>query len=189
VKNLIAFLEKVRIRQILTVFLAGVLLVISTACNSGDVTGARPENPPVQMGGNNNPHKSGGDGYTNYKASTDSKAVRGNRADLQLVAPQLIAASNVGDIQSNRDDVLYPSANAGSTNRPAIGTRAQKELQEQVKQFPKERQPVIDRSDPGEKILERVGEQFKDASGFLKETGDSALQKPELAPNPAERRY
>lgn len=188
-KNLIAFLEKARIRQILTVFLAGMLLVISTACNSGDVNGARPENPPVQMGGNNNPHKSGGDGYTNYKATTDAKAVRGNRADLQLVAPQLIAASNVGDIQSNPEDVLYPSANAGKTNNPAIGTRAQKELQEQVKQFPKERQPVIDRSDPGEKILERVGEQFKDASGFLKETGDSALAKPELAPNPAERRY
>ena len=64
-KNLIAFLEKVRIRQILTVFLAGVLLVISTACNSGDVNGARPNNPPVQMAGKNNPHKSDGAGYTN----------------------------------------------------------------------------------------------------------------------------
>ena len=188
-KNLIAFLEKVRIRQILTVFLAGVLLVISTACNSGDVNGARPNNPPVQMGGNNNPHKSGGDGYTNYKASTDSKAVRGNRADLQLVAPQLIAANSIGDVQSNPSDMLYPSANASGTNNPAIGTRAQKELQEQITQFPKERQPVIDRSDPGEQILERIGEQFKDASAFVKETGDSALEKPELAPNPAERRY
>src|SRR6476469_5258359 len=182
-KKLTDLFKKVRLGQILTVFLAGVLLFTSTACNSGDSLGARPENPPVQMGGNNNPHKGGGDGYTNYKASTDSKAVRGNRADLQLVAPQLIAANNIGDIQSNPEDVLYPSANAGKTNNPAIGTRAQKELQAQVKQFPKERQPVIDRSDPGVKILERVGEQFKDASGFLKETGDSALKKPELAPN------
>jgi hypothetical protein len=33
--------------------------------------GARPNNPPVQMGGQNNPYKMGGDENTQYKMSTD----------------------------------------------------------------------------------------------------------------------
>ncbi|MEW5857264.1 MAG: DUF6658 family protein, partial [Cyanobacteriota bacterium] len=70
-KHLTAFFKKLRLRQILTVFLAGALLIVTSACNNGDSLGARPQNPPVQMGGNNNPHSNGGDGYTNYKMSTD----------------------------------------------------------------------------------------------------------------------
>jgi hypothetical protein len=42
----------------LTVFLATVVLFVSTACNTGDMRGARPDNPPVQAGGANNPYKS-----------------------------------------------------------------------------------------------------------------------------------
>ncbi len=87
-----AFFKRLRIGQFLTVFMAGVLLFTSTACNAGDVRGARPENPPVQMGGMNNPHKGGGDGYTNYQMSTDPKVNQSpakaekNRADLSIVA-------------------------------------------------------------------------------------------------------
>jgi hypothetical protein len=182
VKNLVTFVRRLPLRQILTVFLASVMLVVTTACNNGDTLGARPNNPPVQMGGNNNPHTKGGDGYTQYKMSTDPKVERaGDRADLQLVAPQLIAAK----IDSNAGDLLYPGENATDTANPAIGTRGQRALQQQTQEFPKQRQPVIDRSDPSQKILERVGEQFKDASEFLNDTGDAAVQRPEMQPNPS----
>lgn len=195
-KNLTALFKKFKLRQIVTVFLAGVLLLVSTACNNGDVRGARPQNPPVQMGGNNNPHKGGGDNYTRYKMTTDpgAKAASNqrNRADAQLVAPQLIAANTVDTpsrVDSSASDILYPGSGASETSSPGIGPRGQRELQEQTQRFPKQRQPVLDRSNPDAKILERVGEEFKDASAFLKDTTDSALSRPELAPNPAERDY
>jgi hypothetical protein len=103
VNHFTAFLRKLQLRQVLTVFLAGLLLFFSTACNTGNVQGARPENPPVQAGGNNNPYKGGGDGYTNYKASTDpgvnSKKANQerDRADAQLSDKQLIAAKLLGN--------------------------------------------------------------------------------------------
>ena len=180
-KNLVAFFKQLPIRQILTVFLASVLLVVSTACNSSDIRNARVDNLPVQVGGNNNPHKNGGDNYSQYKMSDPrAKQHQGDRADTQLVAPQLIAAA----LDSNANDLLYPGENATTTQNPAIGPRGQKALQEQIQEFPKQRQPVIDRSDANQKILERVGEQFKDASEFVQDTGDAAVRRPEMQPNP-----
>jgi hypothetical protein len=56
------------------------VLFLTTACNSGNEVGARPQNPPVQMGGQNNPHKGGGDGYTQF--NTDRKPVQNlNRSE------------------------------------------------------------------------------------------------------------
>ena len=49
--KLTAFFKKLRLRQVLTVLLAGVLLTISTACNSANVQGANPNNPPAKAGG------------------------------------------------------------------------------------------------------------------------------------------
>jgi hypothetical protein len=60
-------------RFVMAAFLGAVLLLTS-ACNAGNEVGARPQNPPVQMGGQNNPHKGGGDGYTQY--NTDPKPVQ-----------------------------------------------------------------------------------------------------------------
>jgi len=51
VNKLTAFFKKIRLRQVLTVLLAGVLLTISTACNSANVQGASPNNPPVPGNG------------------------------------------------------------------------------------------------------------------------------------------
>ncbi|MBD1910789.1 MULTISPECIES: DUF6658 family protein [unclassified Leptolyngbya] len=63
--------QRLSLARVLLVALIGMLLITTTACNTGDVRGARPDNPPVQMGGNNNPYKSGGDGYTGFKATED----------------------------------------------------------------------------------------------------------------------
>jgi hypothetical protein len=104
VRALTIFFKKLHLARILTVFLAGIALFFMTACNTGSVTGARPNNPPVQAGGANNPYKNGGDGYTNFKASEDprvnSQSVNKeqNRADIQLIYPQVIAANTEGDV-------------------------------------------------------------------------------------------
>ncbi|OKH31289.1 hypothetical protein NIES2119_29210 [[Phormidium ambiguum] IAM M-71] len=187
--NLINFLKKVRIHRILTVLLAVTAILFTTACNSGNVTGARPNNPPVQAGGANNPHKNGGDGYTNFKASTDPRVnsqtvnKERNRADIQLISHQLIA----GNIESDASDLLYPGVDATSSKNPDIGPRGERELEKSVTQIPAPRQGVINRNDPDAQILERVGETFKDASAFIKDKFEQPTE-PELQVNPAKER-
>ncbi len=69
-KKLISLLKSLQFAKILVVLVVSMTLFL-TACNPGNAQGARPNNPPVQMGGQNNPHKQGGDGYTQYKMTTD----------------------------------------------------------------------------------------------------------------------
>jgi len=180
-EKLTNLLKKLRLRQILTIFLAGVAIFVTTACNSGDQLGARPNNPPVQAGGANNPHKGGGDGYTQYNTSTEPRAASStntqgrDRADSQLVSNQLIAA--------NSDNLLYPGSGANNSQLPPIVPGSEKALQ--APQIPALRQPMVDRNDPDAKILERVGEAFKDAGAFIKDKGDEANARPEMKRNPA----
>ncbi|MEQ8538942.1 MAG: hypothetical protein RIB93_16010 [Coleofasciculus sp. D1-CHI-01] len=63
-------------RQILTLALACVMLLIGTACSSTVVDSGRPENPPVQAGGTNNPYKKGGDSYTENNMSLNPDVSR-----------------------------------------------------------------------------------------------------------------
>jgi hypothetical protein len=69
-KKLTAFFASIRWIKLLTIGLVGSILLLTTACNNGDKLGARPDIPPVQMGGQNNPYKQD-DGYTQYRMSTD----------------------------------------------------------------------------------------------------------------------
>ena len=181
-KQLTALFKKLQLRKILTVFLAGSLLFLSTACNPGDARGARPNNLPVQAGGQNNPHKMGGDGYTNFKSSTDPNVnnIPGNkRADLQVNSNRLIAAT--GD-----NEILYPGGEAPAgtfENGKEVPIKSAKDL---VKPQPG---GLIQREENlGDRVtqrLEKVKETFSEASEFLKEKGDEALARPELQPNPA----
>ncbi len=187
--RLMAFFKKLRLRQILTVFLAGVLLVVSTACNTGNAQGARPNNLPVQAGGANNPYKSGGDGYTDLKMSTDPKvsnpkAKSGrDQANLQLNSNQLIAA----DLTRNKEsELLYPGA-----EEPA--GRALKEAQLPIitsEDFTKAEPGGLNQQNEnlGERIQNRVEtatEAFKKAGAFVKEKSDEAGERPEFQSNPA----
>lgn len=173
--TLTALLKKLHLGRVLTVFLAGLVLLVTTACNSGNEVGARPNNLPVQMGGSNNPHKGGGDGYTEYRTSTDRAAVKGTKDRASLPTGQLVAAIN-----SNASDLLYPAADATETKSPAIGPvgEAGKRKFYDAKQIPAPRQPVIDRSDPDAKILEKTGQAFKDATGFLKDAAETPAHEP-----------
>ncbi|MEG4352013.1 hypothetical protein QUA70_16160 [Microcoleus sp. LAD1_D5] len=185
-----SFFKRLRIGQFLTVLMAGLLLFTSTACNAGDVRGARPENPPVQMGGMNNPHKAGGDGYTNYQMSTDPKVNQSpakaekNRADLSIVGDHLLAATTA---ESNSSKLLYPGSAPMETDKfdPELG--GDKTLLEASDGQPAKAQPVFDRSDPDANILERVGAAFKDASGFLQDSAEDAKESSVTKLNPLQK--
>jgi hypothetical protein len=176
--KLTAFFKKLRLRQVLTVFLAGVLLIISTACNSANTQGANPTNPPVQAGGANNPYKSGGDKYTNLKMSTDPKVsktnVKGQQSNLDS---SILVAAN---------DILYPGAET-----PA--GRAAKETELPIKTNKDFTEPKIGGTnqrnpDLGERVENRVEaatDAFKEAAGFVKDKADEAGRRPEAQSNPA----
>jgi len=182
VRKLTAFFKKLRVVQILTAFLAGVLMLTSTACNAGDATGARPINPPVQAGGQNNPHKGSGDNSSNFKMSTDPKVntpVKSDRDRADL--PQLDRLIAVSNRDSNASRLLYPGS------KPLETDKFDKELggdQSLLKapQIPAKSQPIFNRTNPDAKILERAGATFKDASQFLKDGVQESASGAEMQP-------
>ncbi|WP_414570493.1 DUF6658 family protein [Nostoc sp. CCY 9925] len=180
----ITFLKKLRLRQILTIFLVGLLLIVSTACSTGDAQGANPQNPAVQAGGANNPYKNGGDKYT--RSSTDSKTsakTNYGRDQASLEPSLLLIATNVG----NRDsEILYPGAET------PVG-RIKKEAQlplitEENFQQPEPGGLIQNEPSVGSRVKERLGtvkETVEEASGFLKDKADEAGARSELQKNPA----
>lgn len=156
-KKLSTFFKQLQLSRILTVFFAAVVLLISTACNSGNVQGARPNNPPVQAGGANNPYKSGGDTHTNLNFSTDPKVnTQGKRADLSIFSNQLVANSE--------DGILYP------------GAESQIDKREVEKSLPKKTLKDFETAEPGGEIQreENFGDRVKDRLSTLKETFEKA---------------
>ncbi|MBW4682419.1 MAG: hypothetical protein KME19_20345 [Microcoleus vaginatus WJT46-NPBG5] len=181
-KKLTAFFKKLRFVQILTAFFAGVLLLTSTACNAGDATGARPMNPPVQAGGQNNPHKGGGDNASNFKMSTDPKVntpVKSDRDRADL--PQLDRLIAVSNSESNASRLLYPGSEPLETDKFDKELGGDQSLLE-APQIPAKSQPIINRTDPDAKILERVGATFKDASQFIKDGIEESASGAEMQP-------
>ncbi|XHX75863.1 MAG: DUF6658 family protein [Stenomitos frigidus ULC029] len=169
-QTLIAFSKKLQLGRFFVVLTLGFVLLLNTACNSGNAVGARPNNPPVQMGGQNNPHKAGGDGYSEYQMSTDPTVKKGDRASL-LQPQQLIATSNNLVASSSERN----KANASASSSP-LKASTRNPLKE-VKQLPEQRQEVIDRSDPNVKILEKTGNTFKEAAKHLTGTAEESIER------------
>ncbi|MBE9104310.1 hypothetical protein IQ229_04950 [Nostoc cf. edaphicum LEGE 07299] len=182
------FLKQIRLRQILTIFLAGLLLIVSTACSGANVQGANPQNPAVQAGGANNPYKNGGDKYGNYRMSTDPKianpkASQGrDQASLQP-SSQLLIATNT------QSEILYPGAET-----PAGRVEKEAELPFITDKDFRQPEPgglIQNESNVGDRVkdrLETVRENVEEASGFLNNKADEAKARPELQPNPAVNR-
>lgn len=180
-KKLMTFFKQLQLRQLLTVALAAVVLLVGTACNQGTETGARPDNPPVQMGGANNPYKSGGDTNNNFKLSPDPKVsqqagdLKRNRADLPFALNQLIAAG---------DAVQYPGAQ-NPENRAAVEKSLPKIGLEDFEKA--EEGGLIQRqSDYGDRVGDRlstVKESLDEASEFIGEGAKEALESYESTPN------
>ncbi|MBD2358773.1 hypothetical protein H6G41_29960 [Tolypothrix sp. FACHB-123] len=181
--RLTALLKKLRLRQILTVCLASLLLIFSTACSGANAQGANPQNPAVQAGGANNPYKGGGDKYTDPKVTNSSNQNQQDRASLlELNSQILIATSN-----ANREsEILYPGAET-----PAGRAKKEAELPlitEKNFQQPEPGGLIQRQSDVGNRIqdrLETVKETFKDASSFIQDKADEAASRPELQKDPA----
>lgn len=183
--SLISLWEKLRLRQVFTVFLAGLLLIFSTACSQTNPQGANPQNPAVQAGGANNPYKNGGDKYTKYRMSTDPKITNtktsheSDQASLQSNAQILMAANR-------ESELLYPGAET-----PTGRVLKEGELPiitEKDYQQPKPGGLIQREPDVGTRIQKRIGtvqENLEEASGFLKEKADEASARPELQKNPA----
>lgn len=172
-------LQQLNLRRVLATFLAGFVLLIATACNNGDARGARPVNPPVQVGGANNPHKMGGDNYTNYQMSDDARAqdkLSNARSDLQLQFPQLIAAST--NSAENESLLLYPGSEEISSSKRIS------ELRQQADKVADSEQPILIQTDPEAKLLEKTQQAVNDASGFLQGVTESTQERPELQANP-----
>lgn len=167
-----SFIRKIQPAKIVLTLLLSVVLLTATACNSGDELGARPNNSPVQMGGQNNPHKMGGDDMTQYKSPVnDSKLSKEDRA--ALPEKNLLAAANRSETAYPTDDdrlegLLYSNsdrATALNSVDDVVSPQKQKELFDPA-QIPAKKQPAIERSNPDSQILEKIGQMFDDAGNF-----------------------
>jgi hypothetical protein len=189
VNRLTTLLKKLRLRQILTVFLASLLLIVSTACSGANAQGANPQNPAVQAGGANNPYKNGGDKYTKYQMSTDPKVTNSSNQSQRDQASLLQPSSQllIATAASNREsEILYPGAEtpAGRAQKEAeLPLITEKNFQQPEPGGLIQREPNV-----GTRIQERletVKETVQDASSFLKDKADEAGARPELQKNPA----
>jgi hypothetical protein len=188
--KLSVFFKQLRLRQLVTAVLATVVLFASTACNSGDVRGARPDNPPVQAGGANNPYKDGGDTNTNFRfsadpkvskdATTDAIKSKGERSDLQIISDRLIAAG---------DAKLYPGGNE-LQGRPADEQKELPIIKMQDFETAEAGGQIQRESSIGDRIKDRlstVKEQFEEASEFISADAEEALERHEAVPQPGLR--
>ncbi|MBE9048418.1 hypothetical protein IQ255_29215 [Pleurocapsales cyanobacterium LEGE 10410] len=163
-------LSKLRIKSIAMAILMASFLFITTACNNGNEVGARPEVPPVQLGGQNNPHKAGGDGMTQYRSPANNPMLDKDNASLPTA--NLLAAANQSETAYPTDDnevegLLYSDSPAESLNNidDVVSPQTQKALKDPA-QIPAVKQPAIDRSNPDNKLLEKTGQMFNDAADF-----------------------
>ncbi len=172
VNKLTALIKRLRLRQVLTVFLAGVLLIVSTACNSVNAQGANPNNPPVQAGG--------GDKSTNLKMSTDAKVsktnAKGQQSNLKVDSSIPVPANGM----------LYPGAEtpAGRAQRETeLPIKTSKDFVEPKLGGLNQRNP--DLGERAENRVEAATDAFKEAAGFVKDKAAEAGRRPEFQSNPA----
>jgi hypothetical protein len=165
-----------RFSRLLLTLSMGLILLLTTACSSPTVEGARPENPPVQMGGNNNPYTGSGDGYDHSGMKTEAPTQRDVSAlpAEQAVVPgqpqRLVSNSRTHSLASENEAKL-PYSGTGMDNEGVykVDLAEAEAKRQEAQQIPKEKQYIVDRSDPNAKILERSVQAFKSASEFLNE--------------------
>jgi hypothetical protein len=185
-RQVVDILKNLRLSRVFTALVLGAGLILTTACNSGTELGARPTNPPVQMGGQNNPHKAGGDGYTNYKMSTDRSVKNASdRANLLHPTNRLVAITNIENPKGLQYTGAQDDQMAGKNT--AVDPTMQKKLTDPG-QIPAIQQPVVTRTSPGFNAFERAGQSFFRANEFFKDMAENAPKnQPELKIDPAQQ--
>ena len=173
IHKLTKIVKYLRLNQIATAFLLATVLLVTTACNNGDKLGARPNVPPVQLGGQNNPHKAGGDGMTQYKSPVNDSRLNKDKDRASLPATNYLAAANKSETTYPTDDkhvegLLYSDNKAESldSKNDFNSPERRRELLDPT-QIPAKKQANIDRSDPDNKLLEKTKQMFDDAADFL----------------------
>lgn len=163
-------IAKFQFNRVATAFLLALVMLITTACNSGDELGARPNNSPVQMGGQNNPHKVSGDGMTQYRSPANDSLLEKGQSSLPSAV--YLAAANNSNTSYPTDDsriegLLYSDGEAESLDSvdEFVSPQRQKQLLDPT-EIPAQKQPAIDRSNPDNKLLEKTGQMFDDAGNF-----------------------
>lgn len=172
-KKLTVLFKQLRLRQLLTACLAIGILFVSTACNSGNAQGARPNNPPVQAGGANNPYKSGGDTNTKYNLSPGSKL----NSEAPTISNRLVAVSTKAQ---------YPGSNE-LQGRPADTQKDLPIIDMQDFESPEPGGQIQRESNVGNRIqdrLSRVKEQFDEASEFISDDAEEARERHQAVPKP-----
>ena len=163
--------NRLQIKKIGSAFLLATVLLITTACNSGNEQGARPDVSPVQLGGQNNPHKAGGDGMTQYRSPANDSMLEKDRASLP--DRELLAVANKSETTYPTDDnkvegLLYSDSNNAESSNDAddyISSQRPAELLDPA-QIPAKKQPIIDRSNLDNQLLEKTQQMFDDAGNF-----------------------
>ena len=163
-------LRKLQLQKIVSAFLLSTVLLITTACNSGNEQGARPNVSPVQLGGQNNPHKAGGDGMTQYRSPANNSTLKKDNASLP--SHNLLAATNRSETTYPTDDnqvegLLYSDPNQAKSldNKDNLISPQKQELLNPA-EIPAKKQPTLDRSNPNNKLLEKTKQMFDDAGNF-----------------------
>jgi hypothetical protein len=97
-------------------------------------------------------------------------------AGVALFLTQLVATADAANATDrNPNGIIYSAPD--TQERSGIGQVDPKVFERDVESIPAQRQPVIDRSDPDVKILEKVGDAFKEGSAFLKSDVDKASKE------------
>ena len=170
--KLTKIVKQLRLNQIATAFLLATVLLVTTACNNGDKLGARPNVSPVQLGGQNNPHKAGGDGMTEYKSPVNDSRLSKDKNHASLPATNYLAAANKRETTYPTDDkrvegLLYSDNKAESLDsRNEFNNPERRQELLDPAQIPAKKQANIDRSDPDNKLLEKTQQMFHDAADF-----------------------
>jgi hypothetical protein len=166
-----------RFARLLLTLSMGFILLSTTACSSPTIEGARPDNPPVQMGGNNNFYEGSGDGYNHSGMKTEAPTQRsvstlpaGQAVTLGQPRLRLVSNSLTHSLASENEAKL-PYSGTGIDNEGVykVDFAEAEAKRQEAQQIPKEKQYIVDRSDPNAKILERSVQAFKSASEFLNE--------------------
>lgn len=180
-KGILSFIKSLNLQKMLIVVVAGMFLFLSTACSNENLTADRQSKPndiAVQAGANNNPYTMGTDSHGAYVSPSNygNRAYSNNQHSDASLLPnfnQLVATSVAGQDTSG---LLYES----TEQRQGGGVHETRSAQNPAYQpgsIPAQRQPVINRTNPDENILEGIGKQFKEATEFLTEYDPQMIEK------------
>lgn len=163
-RNLIHFIKSIKIKQVLTVFLAGSLLVISTACSQGSVAQ-----------GANKVEAAMSDTYDKYDANQDYKGgMNGYNDDRRYDAGDTAKVKGLVDTANNRQrDSLGEYADD-------ITDRAGNKIEQAKQDIPSELQANKEKAvdyvqDKSDKLTDNLGQVPNQTQKVVEEATDTAL--------------